>query len=446
MRFLLNWLLNHLMFAGTMFFAAGAIADAGASDTPPVESPTESDTGTEGGTEPPPESAPPPEVKADAKADVKVDGRQLPAKVRELMDGLKASDPKAHGWLKDILFADRAFRQEFPGGLPEAKKLKETVDSFTKEFPDGIEGVKAEQAEWRGIDEAWNAADPKVIDVWMDANPQAFSKLMPTAINKFAAADPDGYQRYQSSVILATLQQSGVLGNLRFLDRALKMGDKETGAALLQEIHEWIGKIDETAKSKPKAAERDPDFDQREHDLTQREFKIWADGTAAEVNSFKTNSIKNELAQYIKGQNLDDETFAAIELQALKYLDPLLTGDPQFAKLFNQYAENRDRDGMVRLMKSKLQELLPSKPGKPGPVEKAYKLFFRGATPAQKPKPVAAKPGAPAESATKGWEKVGKAPAPQDIDMKASPFEMRFKQGAVLKNGKKVFWGANAPA
>src|ERR1700675_2099319 len=79
---------------------------------------------------------PPPDTPAGDKPpvtpEVKVDGRQLPPKVREMMEALKTADPKAHTFLKDILFADRAFRQEFPGGLAEAKQLKANAAEFAK--------------------------------------------------------------------------------------------------------------------------------------------------------------------------------------------------------------------------------------------------------------------------------------------------------------------------
>jgi len=458
---LLDKLFHWMMLSGTMFFAAAAVvpelggSDASGNDNTGdggtdgkfgTESPGESDIGTDDGGDAFSEAG---ELTGNEKGasskpgtDGKVDGRTLPPKVKEVLEQLKAADPKAHGFLKDVLFRDRAFKQEFPGGLAEAKKLKETLSSLPE---GGLEAIQAEKAEWDSIDQAYNAADPRFLDIMVEANPQSFNKLAPAMIQKFAQVDPDGYQRHMAGVFVSTLMNSGISANLRFLGRALEMGDKDTGKTILDEITGWITSLDNTAKSQPKAPERNPELDAREQRVKEAEDKQWVDHTAGEVNSFKTSAIKKELSQYLKGQQLDDDTYEALENQALKYLNNILLADPQFSKTFNAYCENKDRDGVVRYMKSKLQELLPSKPGKPGPVEKAYKLFFRGATP-PKPRLAAGAPKPAAPPAPAGWEKVGKAPQPFDIDMGKSSFEMRFQKAAVLKSGKKVFWGDKAPA
>ena len=457
MKTLFNWLLNFMLSRGTLFFAAAAVVPdvSSGNEAPPVQDSTQSD-GVQDDTSPSDSPIQDGEKLGDSavdervdptsqKADAKVDGRALPPKVREMMDALKASDPKAHGFLKDVLFRDRAFRQEFPGGIAEAKQLKASLGELGE---GGIEAIKSERAEWNQIDEAYNAADPRFIDIMVDANPESFKKLGPSLIEKFAAVDGEGYQRHMAGVFMATMQGANVLGTLNFASRLLAKGDAEGAAAELKAITDWVGGIDQLAKSQPKAPEKAPELDQREKDLQAREDQQWANQTAGEVNTFKTSAIKKELSQYLKGQQLDDETYEAIEGQALKYLNSLLMADPKFMPTFKAYCDNKDTEGVSKYMKSRLQELLPSKNGKPGPVEKAYKLFFRGgATPPAKPRPAAGgKPGAtPAAQVPQGWAKVAKAPAPHEIDMRQSPFEMRFKQAAVLKSGKRVFWGANAP-
>lgn len=454
---LLRHLLMWLMPFGAMGFASAAIvpevgggADAGAE---PVASDGQDDSGGSGGDaqaasdagDNATTDAPSADAKPESQPDAKVDGRALPPKVREMLDALKASDPKAHGFLKDVLFRERAFRQEFPGGIAEAKQLKASLSELGE---GGIEAIKSERAEWNQIDEAYNAADPRFIDIMVDANPESFNKLAPSLIEKFAQTDGEGYQRHMAGIMVATMQSANVLGTLNFASRLLAKGDAEGAAAELKAITDWIGGIDQIAKSQPKAPEKAPELDQRAQQLQKQEDELWANQTAVEINGFKSSAIKKELAQYIKGQQLDDDTAEALEERALKNVNALLMADPKFMPTFKAYCDNKDTDGVTKYMKSRLQELLPSKNGKPGPVEKAYKLFFRGATPpASKPRPAAAgKPGPAAVQVPKGWEKVAKAPAPHEIDMRLSPFEMRFKQAAILKNGKKVFWGANAPS
>ena len=454
-------LLNYLMFAGTMFFAAAAppvIASGGedggndAGEGRNVDLPAE--TVPEGGSDSGEDAAETGEgIDAKVPGDgAKLDGRTMPPKVRETLDALKAADPQAHTWMKDRLFENREYRKELPGGLAELKQLKSDVATFKQEFPD-VAAVKAEIAEWSGIDKAWNDADPKVIDVWLDANPQAFAKLMPVAIGKFAQSNPEGYQRYMSQVIQNTLVQSGVRQNLQFLNRLISAGDKEGASNLLKEVTDWMAAVEETSK-KPVAEPEKPQTDNRQAELDERESKLWANETAGQVNPFRASLIRKEAQQYLpKGAELDDETFEALDRQIQVYMDKELVADPNFLKSFAAYADAKDTAGIVAFMKQKLQDLMPSRPArngqaaKMGPVEKAVKLFFRGATPA-KAKPAAgtgaAKPAGGA-APLKGWEKIGKPPAPHEIDHTQSPYEMKVNQQAILKSGKKVYWGNQIP-
>ena len=453
MKTLFQHLLFWLLSPSLLFATAAVVPEVGGADgavsgeaAPDAGDGTATDDGSGGLDTAKPETDAADSGKPEG-AEAKPEGRtSLPPKVREMMEQLKTADPKAHGFLKDVLFRDRAFKQELPGGLPELKKLKETVAAIGD---GGVEAIQAERSEWNAIDEAYNAADPRFLDIMVDANPDSFNKIAPLMLGKYAQTDPDGYQRHMAGIIATTLTNAGIGANLRFLARAIELGDKEGGSALLKEVTDFLGGISELAKSQPKAPDKNPDLDAREQRIKEAEDQQWVSQTASEVNSFKTSAIKKELAQYAKNQQIDDETYELIENQALKYVNAILMADPNFIGTFNKYCENKDRDGVSKFMRSRLQEILPSRNGKAGPVEKAFKLIFRGATPpSSKPAPrtpAGAKPGT-APAAPQGWAKVGKAPAPHEIDMKASPFEMRFKQAAVLKNGKKVFWGAQAPA
>lgn len=462
---MLLWLFAKLLFMGTMFFAAGAVADpvvsggddgAALDDAAAAAEPTGDDPDpAAGGSGDDPAADPnakPPVI--DGKPDDKLDGRTMPAKVRETLDALKTADPAAHTWIKDRLWAERNFRQEFPGGLAEAKKAKEEVALFTKEFPAGIQGVKQELGEWNNIDQLYNAGDPKFIDIMHDANPESFAKVMPNAISKFAQVDGPGYQRYMCSLFHTTLQNSGILSNLKFLERATALGDKEGAAGILKEIGDWAASLDATAKSKPEPKTANPQNDQRATELEERESKLWANEVASRVNPERERQIRTLAKQYIpKGVEMDGEDYEALDRLVQGYMDAELRADPEFVKTFSAYAEAKDTPGIEQFMKTKLAAILASQParnGKPakmGPVERAVKRLFRGATPAPKVAPkAAAKPGQQQAAPPQGWTKVAAAPKESEIDLKASPFEMRFKEGAVLKNGKKVFWGGAAPA
>lgn len=390
-----------------------------------------------------PETQPDPAL--ETQPEVVLDQRAMPVAVKDAIKNLQTLNPKAAGWLKDELGANRAFRQEFPGGMKEARELKASADSFKTEFPDGIEGIKAEKAEWAGIDEAWANKDPKVLDVWMSANPEAFSALVPQAMNKLASSNPEAYQHHMAKVIDATLQQSNVASTLFMLDRALAMKDYASAEGFAKGLQEWVSGIGQTAKKAPEVKAANPQIDQREAQLAEREHAQWTNETAGPINSAKTAAIRKEMAQYAKGTELDADTFDAFQNQVHVYLDQLLKADPQFIPTFEKYMAAKDRAGITAFMQSKVEQLLPSRNGKPGPVERAWKLFNRGASPKPVAKAAARSVGAsPAAQPAQGWTKVAKAP---DRDLIApNQFDSIFKhQAAQLKTGQKVFWGPNAP-
>lgn len=480
MKTLLTYLLNHLLFVGTMFAAAAPIAiggggegagdgtdntgageheeDPSTDDQPTDDAPegTEGTEGTEGE-----EGAEQTEAQKAAAAAKKLDGRQLPQSVRNMMTELQKTDPKAHGFLKDVLFRDRELVKTFPGGLAEAKKFRDQAATIEKDFPEGLEPVKAELAEYHGLDEAYAASDPKVLDVWQQANPDAFKTLVPLAMNRLGQLDPKTYQQWGANLIVTTLNSAGVGHKLAFVNRLISMGDKEGAAAELKTITDWIGTIDTLAKTPVEAAtSKNPQLDAREQRIQQQEDQIWSERTSTPINNFRTTLIRSEAKQYLpkdaKGVllALDDETAEAIDAEVQRRADKILMADPDFVKKFGAYTQAKDAKGLQAYMKQKLTEVLKSRPGKPGPIEQATRLFFRG-TAAPKPTPGqkgGAKPGAgqkPGQAAQpQGWTKISadKAPQPHEIDRHATSFEMGMAKQAVLKSGKRVYWGESVPA
>ncbi len=453
MRLFFHWF---MLLALPMFAAAPVVVDApadggndaAADSTPSVEDGAQDSQAGAAGSDNQADSADskqslPANVDAKPSTEVKVDGRQLPQSVRNMMQELQKADPKAHGFLKDVLHRDRAWTTEFPGGLTEATKLKSDMAAITQEFPDMAE-LRTNVAEWKGSDDAYNRADPKVVDTWAQMNPASFAKLMPTAINKFAATNPEGYQSYMAGVIERTMQNAGITQTLGFISRLLAKGDTEGANAELQGVSEWLKGLGELSKKKVEPAQ--PQVDQRGTELDQREAKLFESEVAGELNPARQAMIRKEAKNLLpKGVELDDETFEAIDAQVQRNADKIIMADPNFIKKFGAYMEAKDKAGLVAFMKQRLNDVLPSANGKQGAVEKAVKLFFRGApTPRPTPKP-AATPGKPAAQ-PQGWVKLAAGPAPHDIDHVKSSFEMKMQKQAILKDGRKVFWGDRIPA
>ena len=470
MNFLLKPLLNYFLFAGTMMFAAGAVADPAVSD--PVDPPSDpvDPPSDPAGVDPPADPAEPvadpavdPNADPNADPSAKLDARTLPAGINAMMADLQAKNPKEHALLKDRLWAEKRFRDEVPGGLEEVKQLRSTVTGLKdlvcpqhqNSTPEQIiSAVKAEVSEWRQVDAMLDKGDPNVLATIAEQFPDGFKKLLPLAVNEFASRDLPGFQKWGAQMIDSELQTGNIFGRLAFIDRLLAKNDVEGVKAELKGISDFFGQYKQIASKKiDEPAASDPKIKTEREQLEADKKQVWIDRTAAPINAEKTSAVKAAIQQYVpKGETLDDETLAAIEVHVNRFLDPLLQADPNFGSQMNSFMENRDAEGLKKFIVAKVKELLPSKnvQGKAvmGPAEKATRLFFRQAPkPAPKPGAPGAKPGEKPAVVPKGWVKVSadKAPAPHEIDPK-TPWEMRFAKAAILKDGRKVFWGDKAPA
>lgn len=471
MNFLLKHLLNWFLFAGTMMFAAGAVADPVASADPvgdpdPGADPQADHSASDPGADPDPAadpSAADPAADPQADPNAKLDARTLPTSLKTAMAELQKADPKAHAWLKDRLWAEKRFRDSVPGGLEEVTKLQSTVTGlkelagpqYANATTEQIVGaIKTEMADWRAVDAMLDKGDPNVLSTIAEQFPDGFKKLLPLAVTEFAARDLPGYQKWGAGVIQGELESGNVLGRLAFIDRLLAKNDVEGVKAELAGIKDFLGQYKEIANKRLETPAANPADKTRENELNSREHRLWVQETSGPINRDKTSAIKTAVQQYVpKGETLDDETLAAIEVHVNRFLEPLLQEDPNFAATFKSFETNRDAEGMKKFLLSKVKELLPSKnvQGKAvmGPAEKATKLFFRGAPkPGQQQQQRPGQQQRPQAPPPKGWEKVAadKAPAPHEIDKDRTSFEMSFGKSAILKNGKKVFWGDKAPA
>ena len=384
------------------------------------------------------------------------------------MTELQKTDPKAHAWLKDRLWAEKRFRDAVPGGLEEVKQLQTSVTGlkelagpqYANSPTDQVIGaIKAEVSEWRTIDTMLEKGDGNVLSTIAEQFPDGFKKLLPLAVTEFASRDLPGYQKWGAGVIDGELQSGNIFGRLAFIDRLLAKNDVEGVKAELTGIKDFLGQYKALAAKKIETPAADPKAQAHEAELNTREHRLWVQESSGPINREKTAALKLAVQQYVpKGETLDEDTLAAIEVHVNRFLDPLLQQDPNFAATFKSFETNRDAEGMKKFILAKVKELLPSKTvnGQKvmGPAEKAVRLFFRGA-PKAAPKPGTGqaangqqvKPNGQ-QAAPKGWEKVSpeKAPAPFDIDKGRTPFEMSMQKAAILKNGKRVFWGDKAPA
>ncbi len=161
-------------------------------ETTESESPVEQVEGESEGTEPVEG-----EVEGEASA-------PLPyAKVKGLIESLKKTDPQLAKEVKNLYFAQQAIAQAAPGGLPQIKEALATVEELGG--AEGVQGIKAQQAEWAEIDQKFADGDASVLDLFAKENPEGYAKLADGYLSKLASTDRDTYNRVTSGIFAATL-------------------------------------------------------------------------------------------------------------------------------------------------------------------------------------------------------------------------------------------------
>lgn len=389
------------------------------------------------------------------------DGRTLPADLRGVVASLKATNPTAAAKIKDLYFGfanlQNQIKQSFPGGLQEAIEIKDAVEDLAG--PEGVTELRSEIENWRGVDDLLQAGDPAILTTIQNEFPDGFKKLLPQMVNIWADADGEAYDRHMAGIIVGTLQQNQVSNDIAraidYLDMQETNPVLDKVKALLTGTQGKISKLAEFANSKPKAPEKDPNAEKNQAESARIEgekTKLFVGDVSRSVDKDTDPKIDTELKR-LGAKNLTAEGRKTIGQKVRVSVAGELRKQPGFLKKYNAYIARKDHNGAVQFLTSRMDPLLKGDSKTKGAVETVYTgIYGKAKLGAQvvKPKPAAAAAGAgkPGEKPVQGWLKVApdKAPAPGEIDMKASPFEMRMKKQAILKNGKKVYWGDKVPS
>ena len=374
-----------------------------------------------------------PEVSIEATGKLD-DGRQFAGKLRDQYKKWSTSqDPnevEAAKHFKELFFRDKALRDKFPGGLKDVEALKASYEGLGT--PEEIQEVRAAAETLNEIDTEWMAGDPAFIDKLVTLNPESFKKLAPVALTKFAQVDPEGYQRLVSPILSATLDQARMGSQLYLISREVQRGDKDEALRLIGQIEQWMGKLDETAKSVPQPPQKNDELDQRTAQLEEREDRMFAQSLATEFNPWRDEQIKSALNKLTKGQRIDPERLEIFTDRVRLELTKLLPTDYQnnWARL---YAKG-DKEALIKFAKSPVEQNVSKA------VAKIHALLFPGV----KPKPPSSQP-APTNGAKpveQGWIKIAARPKPEEIDRgrNRTTDEMIFQGKAILRSGKKVTW------
>jgi hypothetical protein len=463
---LLDWMIKRFLMSGVMFFAAGPVVIPGASEgaAPPV---TDSGTGIEGlGGEAEDSSAAEesgeliesgqeadgeaPEGQQAAGKEEKIDWRTVPQDVKAHIQEISKTNPKLGNSLQNAVYTSQTFLREFPGGLKEAQGLKKVVEDIGGlEEVQGIHSsYKDMQAEQEALDSKARSGDVSVIDNLMEIAGDGFSLLMPSALDKWSAKDPAGYGHVIGKVMVNAMQEAGVVADLNLAFKMLALNNPEAtklGVEALQKVAGWVNQVGKIASRAPQKPQVDPAIAQQTKDLENQRAQIFNEKFANEFGSWRDSQIRDLVKTVSGGKVLNEFQATTLGNRVVQEMQSILKSDPEYMKSLEKIYNSRDMASLLKFSKSRTSKLLPDM------VKKVYRNLF-GSAPVKKTAPPAAKPPVAAQAGaaqqTQEWQKIdaAKAPSPDAIDGTKTDFKMKFNKQAILKDGRKVYWGDRVPS
>jgi hypothetical protein len=290
--------------------------------------------------------------KAAADANVASDGRQIPPALRSALNDLRLTDPKLANRLKNVWFADLALKKEFPGGLNEARALREFKERLGGD--EGIQQIEQERQSYRNLDQQFAAGDVKVLDHLVGVSPEGFSKLVPAAFQKLAEANPEQFRHVMARVAAESMPE----GLIAEIHRVLSSYEGTTGLA--QHLVNWYNPLMRLAQSAP---QRRVEPERRRLDADRQHFEAQRQG------AFQHSIVKDieqhggaqsdKIIDQLSGGKLSSEAKSRLRGVITSELNAALRGDPSFIQKRDLLLAEGDRNKILTNYKAEVSKRLP---------------------------------------------------------------------------------------
>jgi hypothetical protein len=381
----------------------------------------------------------------DEPSIIEADGKlKLSGKALETLTKLKAENPKQAREFRAALFDAATLKKEFPEGIREAVALKQELEEIGG--TEGLSKLQGVNSEYMSLIDAYNAGDPKFIQEMISANPDAFGKVAPQVMSKFAEVDPDGFSYQVSRVFAQDMAANEVPLAMKLFLREIQDPADPTkvkpGMNGILEIYNTLKAYTDRVTglaSKPPAAKegakpeaKTSEVEQREQALTVREFQT-------ERNAVKSAITEAEFKKNLGNRKLPSDKVSTIRELYESALNRAVQATPKHKETVDRYVAAKDRTGYRKYMDGVIRKNAGA----------AMAAAFRKAGVGDKPGPkaVAAKTAAvktaSSTTATAGFNRVGAKPNHNEVDWQATA-RIAGKQGGdgkyVLRDGSKVLF------
>lgn len=364
-------------------------------------------------------------VEAPVEGEVAGDWRKVPAELKEFF---KTPAGKA---AKDAWFERNAYKEKFPEGIKQVNELTAFLDEHGGRdgLTTALGELQGKAAELDAISEKIQNGDASLVN---DLTPETLSKLAPVVADRWAKDDPEGWGQAMSGVMAATIQQNGIPMFLERMGLMLEVGKMDQIPAMVNQLKEWAQSfsVKAAAPRTNTTVQSNDKFTQREQQLNQREEQAFSNDMRRDVDSFRSPLIAKELDSFFKRRPNDTEAQSLAVATVRSQVIERMSNDATFQKSLNALTARKDKDGAMRLIKSRetaaIAEIAP----------KVGRTIFGnpGAAAATAAKPVAGVPS----KADAGFSFVDKAPKPELIDRTKTTDAMIMRGKFILKDGRKL--------
>lgn len=361
---------------------------------------------------------------------------KLSDKARAELDRIKAENPKLAREMRAALFDRQTLLAKVPGGVKEALA---TIEAYEAEGgSEAVQAVKAENKLWQDLDADFQAGEPKFVEDIAKGNPEAFTKLAPTVMSKFAELAPDQFSYHVSKVFAQDMAANDVALNMRLLQReiaALPEANRGEVQKIWNQLAAYVDRVNGMSKKAPEAkapvADVSRGTSEPNNSLTVEQF-------AWERTKLKDSITKSEFEKNIGTRKLPEEKVSTIQELYENALDRMVTAIPGHKAKVDRFLAAKDKDGYRKHMDAAIRSKAPEA------MAQAFRKAGVGAKPGPAAKP-AAKPAAPGTKAapTTGFTRVGTKPDHNAVDWTRTS-RIPGKQGGdgkfIMRDGSKVLF------
>lgn len=328
------------------------------------------------------------------------DGKKLPDAAKKGLNELKAINPQAATALKDSFYAMGAsltqYQQAFekPADAIAARQMFDQVGG-----PEGVTAIQSERDEWNEIDASFGEGKPDFYKNLAEANPDAFLKGIPHAINEFASRAPEQYGYYANTVTLNTLASAGLTTKILADTYNNVKADNPVAAGILQEIYQMISPL-EAKKAQFEQKRVDPEKEKFQQEKAQFETNRRVEFEQDVDRQARANfaeKLKPEIDRIINGRAVDPAAMKGYQKMVDDELERLLTEVPGIGKQIEAFYRTGNKAESVKYITNIAGPLM----AKAAKVIEPYLRSIpasskRTVTPGAKPAANGGKPAAPA--------------------------------------------------